>query len=173
MTKKIIISLLLLYSFAICAKYANEENQEKMQALKFLIGDWQGTGWMFLANKQKMTFIQTEKIEWKLDKTIILIEGKGLSQDSNDIIHHALAVVTWIDTKQLYQFSSNLADGRGGVFEAKTNQNGDFIWWTTSTNGTRRFTIKINEKGEWFEIGEFSKDGEKWFQFFEMTLKKL
>ena len=31
----------------------------------------------------------------------------------------------------------------------------------------------VNDKGEWFEIGEYSSDGEKWYQFFEMTLQRV
>jgi hypothetical protein len=31
----------------------------------------------------------------------------------------------------------------------------------------------VTEKGEWNEVGEFSRDGEKWMQFFEMTLTKV
>ena len=39
--------------------------------------------------------------------------------------------------------------------------------------GTMRYTMRINEKGQWHEIGEMSRDsGTTWNQFFEMTLDK-
>jgi hypothetical protein len=37
---------------------------------------------------------------------------------------------------------------------------------------SRRFTITLTPAGEWWEIGEFSRDGTTWTKFFEMTLKK-
>ena len=38
--------------------------------------------------------------------------------------------------------------------------------------GRVRFTITLTQAGEWWEIGEFSRDGATWAKFFEMTLKK-
>jgi hypothetical protein len=31
----------------------------------------------------------------------------------------------------------------------------------------------VNEKGQWFEIGEVSTDGKQWRTFFEMTLERM
>jgi len=43
------------------------------------------------------------------------------------------------------------------VSDSMDHDNKDFdVWW--------------EEKGEWYEIGEFSHDGENWRQFFEMIL---
>jgi hypothetical protein len=36
-----------------------------------------------------------------------------------------------------------------------------------------RFTVRLNEKGQWFEVGEFSRDGKAWQKFFEMTLERV
>jgi hypothetical protein len=35
-----------------------------------------------------------------------------------------------------------------------------------------RYTIKHNEKDEWFEVGEMTQDGQTWRKFFEMTLER-
>lgn len=43
----------------------------------------------------------------------------------------------------------------------------------TNAGGTIRYTIVLNDKGEWFEIGERSTDGVAWTKFFEMTLQKV
>ncbi len=34
-----------------------------------------------------------------------------------------------------------------------------------------RYIITLNEKGQWFEIGEMERNNE-WFKFFEMTLDR-
>jgi hypothetical protein len=36
-----------------------------------------------------------------------------------------------------------------------------------------RYTVKLNDKSEWFEIGEMSQDGTSWRKFHEMTLQKV
>jgi hypothetical protein len=38
--------------------------------------------------------------------------------------------------------------------------------------GQMRYTIKHNEKGEWFEVGEMTQDRQTWHKFFEMTLER-
>jgi hypothetical protein len=35
-----------------------------------------------------------------------------------------------------------------------------------------RYTIRLDDKGRWFEIGERSTDGATWTKFFEMTLAR-
>ena len=35
-----------------------------------------------------------------------------------------------------------------------------------------RYTIKLNQKGQWYETGEMSMNGQAGQQFFEMTLDK-
>jgi hypothetical protein len=36
-----------------------------------------------------------------------------------------------------------------------------------------RYTIRLDENGRWFEIGETSSDGSEWRKFFEMTLTRV
>ena len=36
-----------------------------------------------------------------------------------------------------------------------------------------RFTLHLNDKNQWVEIGEFSRDGNQWMKFMEMTLDKV
>jgi mono/diheme cytochrome c family protein len=48
-----------------------------------------------------------------------------------------------------------------------------FNWGFSPPNGGEiRYSIVI-EYGVWHEVGEFSRDGESWHQFFEMRLTKL
>ena len=42
----------------------------------------------------------------------------------------------------------------------------------TTPQGKVRYTITRTAEGAWFEIGEYSRDGQQWAKFFEMTLTK-
>ena len=64
-------------------------------------------------------------------------------------------------------------DSVHGHFNGEVNDKGQFVWTIKSDSGVRRFIIGINQKGQWHEIGEFSRDGENWYQFFEMSLDKV
>ena len=39
--------------------------------------------------------------------------------------------------------------------------------------GDTRYTIVLNDQGQWFEIGEVQKDGSEWRKFFETTLTRV
>ena len=115
---------------------------------------------------QKHMFQQTEKVQFKLDSMILLIEGTGKA--GGKIIHHALAIVSYDKTDSDFNFQSYLMDGRSGSYSAELIDD-TFCWYP---NEYIRYIIKIAENGSWSEIGEM-KRGEEWRQFFEMTLNKI
>lgn len=137
--------------------------KREMQKLAFLTGEWEGTGWMIGPDREKHSFDQTEKIHFKLDSTLILIEGKGMSEDQ--IVHNALAIISYDRDAGHYIFNSWLANGRKGEFKAELI-GGKLYWYL---NDMMRYIISINENGQWYETGEMHRNG-NWFQFFEMTL---
>ena len=68
-------------------------------------------------DRQRHEFEQTEDIQFKLDGTILLIEGKGTSNGT--IIHDALAIVSWDKENDKYNFRSYLVNGRKGEYKAE------------------------------------------------------
>lgn len=143
------------------------DHESKSQILKlgFLTGNWEGKGWMMGQDGQKHHFDQTEAVTFKLDSTAILIEGHGEANGRS--IHDALAVISFNKENKDYKFTSWLANGRGGQFKASLIDD-KFYWYP---NENMQYVISINEKGQWYETGEM-KQGDTWFQFFEMTLNK-
>ncbi len=102
------------------------------------------------------------------------IQGRHFSADDRTnqetLIHDAFAVVCW--DKDHYQFQSWLGSGHRGNFTGQL-KNESFVWgYENQWQGKVRYTIRINDTGEWSEIGERSDDGKQWSQFFSMTLKK-
>ena len=146
-----------------------DAHREAMAKLDFLAGQWSGSGWMMQQGGVKHNFEQTENIRWKLDNTVLMIEGQGKSEGR--IIHDALALISYNPHEEIYRFQSHLATGMSGDYTAELLDDQTFRWLLEMPGRTIRYTITINEKGQWFETGEF-KMGDNWMQFFEMTLEK-
>ncbi len=139
----------------------------------FLVGTWKGSGWMEMG-PQRRTFDSTETVRMKFGGKAMVVEGLHTAKDpAGTVVHDAMAfIMTDPATKQL-RFSSYLADGRRAEAEARMIDAGTFEWMLKNTpGGTIRYTIKLDDKGQWLEIGEMSRDGATWRKFFEMTLRK-
>ena len=139
-------------------------SKSKISELAFMVGNWKGTGWM-MGQGGKSEFEQTEKIQFKLDSTAILIEGMGKA--NGKIVHNALAILTYNKTDNNYSFRSYLQNGQNAEFKAELIDKK--LYWYPNENV--RYIIWLNKKGQWYEKGEYKRE-DKWFQFFEMTLDK-
>jgi len=139
-------------------------SKANIKKLKFMVGNWKGTGWM-MGRNGKSEFEQIEKIEFKLDSTAVLIEGKGMT--NGKVIHNALAILTYDKTKDNYIFRSYLPSGMNAEFKAELIDN-KLYWYP---NEYVRYIIWQNEKGQWYETGENKREN-TWNQFFEMTLDR-
>ena len=141
-------------------------SKSEISKLEFLVGNWKGKGWLMGRDRTKSEFDQTEKIQFKLDSTAILIEGLGKSNGL--ITHNAMAIISYNKKDKNYTFQSYLQNGRKGEFKGELNDN-KFYWYP---NENMRYIIWINKNGQWYETGEFNREG-KWFQIFEMTLDRI
>jgi hypothetical protein len=146
--------------------------KEEMNKFKFLIGNWKGEGWVFTPDGKRREFRQTEKIQTKLNGLAILIEGEGKDKASDEIAFRSLAVINYDQQSKGYRFVSQTQEGAYISAEAKAIEGGIEWGFQTPQGGHVRYTIQLNEKGEWFEIGEFSSDGQNWRKFFEMILQR-
>ncbi len=159
------MSLLIQFSFGQSFE-TDSICKSEITKLNFLTGKWKGEGWIIGADKKKSEFSQTENIQFKLDSTAVLIEGLG--KNNRMIIHNAMAIVSYNKEDGLYTFQSYLQNGRKGEFKAELID-GKFYWYP---NQNIRYIIELNEKDQWYEIGEF-RQGESWNRFFEMTLNRV
>lgn len=137
----------------------------EISKLGFIVGQWEGDGWMMGRDGNKGSFTQTENIQFKLDSTAILIEGLG--KNNGQIIHNAMAIITYNKQEKNYTFNSFLSSGHGGSFKAELIE-GKLHWYP---NENMRYIISLNEKSQWYETGEMKRQ-DSWYQFFEMTLDK-
>ena len=156
------------------AQYIDSLQVNEMKKVQWLAGKWEGQGWMMFGPEEKHTFSQTETVTSKLNGILLVIEGLGTDGESN-IIHNAFAVLSFDSENQRYVMRAHKADGAFTEADALVDNNGDFIWgFNHPYAGELRFTIRQNNKGQWYEIGEASSDdGNSWFQNFEMLLNKV
>lgn len=142
-----------------------------MKKLAFWVGKWSGTATVQMGPQKHTTSID-ETIEYRLDGFVMHVQGLG-KQDGRTI-HDALAVVTWDEAKKQYRFQSWRMPG-GVMVDTELKLTGEkTVEWGFQMGAMRmRYNMTINEKGEWFEFGEISMDGQKWQKFHEMTLRRV
>ena len=170
--KKILIITLLMASFAARAQDPAAERLEKMSQVKFLVGQWKGTGWMLIDGKKEY-FDQTESITSKLDGGVIVVDGLGKVPQTGRVIHNAFAMLTYDVAKKQYRWTSSTSAGYITDVAPEVS-NEKFVWTLNSRPPSKiRYTITL-DKGDWLEIGEQSNDdGKTWSQNFEMRLKRM
>jgi hypothetical protein len=142
----------------------------EMQKLDYMVGQWSGTGWIERREGGRLTFAGTETVQRKLNGLALLVEGK-FKDNNGAVVHETLAVISYDDKAKTYGFRTYLANGAGGDYVLNLIEGG-WQWSIKFPGGHFRYTFKLTDRGEWFEVGEFSQDEKSWRKFFEMTLKK-
>ncbi len=153
--------------------------KSELRKVDFLVGTWKGKGWIMMGRDGRKNFTITEKVQPKLNGEIVVVDGLGKSKDEKTgverIIHQAYGVFYFDSKTKKLKFRFYKADGAEGettpiFFENK------MVWQldVPEYGVTTKFTEYINEKGNWLETGEVTRDGGKtWFKFFEMELSKV
>jgi hypothetical protein len=150
---------------------------DEIRKLDFLVGEWKGEGWFQMGPGKPSHVIQHELVTAKAGGSALLMEGVGRTKKEDgtagEVVHDAAALLGYDEQAKKYLFTTSVA-GRGAAnpwFEV-TGVNAA-RWGMDVPQGKMRYIITLTDKGEWFEIGEFSRDGERWTKFFEMTLQKV
>ena len=151
--------------------------REAMKKLDFLVGQWKGDGWMEFAPGQRRTFKGTEVVQRKLDGLLVSVEGEHRGQVGGKgeevVVHSAFALVSYDEMAKRYRFQAFTGRGSYEDAEAKVSD-GQLVWGMKVPQfGDVRYTIKLDDKGRWFEIGEVTRDGKVWQRFFEMTMQRV
>lgn len=176
--KKIVALLMLLaLPFAVEAQTPGAAQRAEMKKLDFLLGRWQGEGWIVLGRGERRAFKQTETVQSKLHGLLMIIDGlgKGKVPGSQEevVVHNAFAIASYDTEKKAFRWHAYRADGFVLDVDAAVSEN-SLVWgFRSPQGGDIRFTIRLTEKDQWHEVGEFSRDGKSWNKFFEMTLQRV
>jgi hypothetical protein len=173
-----ICSIFLSDIFAQAPDVHLKKIKTEMQSLSAWTGHWQGEGIMHMGPGQSNSSTVNEYIQFKLDSTILLIEGIGTSKDQKTgkefKTHHALGLLSFNPYTNAFEFKSHLADGKRTDAWFKRIEKDAFQWGFDAPQGKIRYDIIIDPKqNSWKETGEFSQDGNNWHKFFEMSLTKV
>ncbi|WP_422362035.1 hypothetical protein [Reichenbachiella sp.] len=175
MKTNIIITVLCLSPIlALAQPDFSQQAKQKIAALDLMVGDWEGTGYLFTPQGKEPSQV-TEKIQYKLDGTVIMAEGKGvitLEDGTQQTVHDALGILSYNSFTQQYQMNSFVSKGMSTQAKFEIIDANNMVWWIEAGPTTIRYSLTIKD-GTWKEIGERSMDGENWQQFFEMELTKI
>ena len=151
-----------------------EAQRAAMQRLAFMVGKWQGEGWME-SGGERHAFRGGEVVQEKLGGLTLLVEGTFWDVDNpirRTPVHATLGVISAAPPTSNYRFLTWLANGRTGEQELVLRDKG-WAWDIEFPGGAVRYTMQLKRDDEWFEIGERTADGgQTWNKFFEMTLRK-
>ncbi len=168
------LAFVLMFLGAAIPGFAQEEaadpGLDAMRAISFFEGTWEGEGWMRRGPTPPVPFKSRETVESRLGGRVLIVEGLHHGKESGEVVHHALATISYDPETAGYHFRSHLEDGRSGDYLGRL-EDGAFVWGYQMSMGSIRFEIRIAD-GHWSEIGEFSADGEQWSQFFSMELDR-
>jgi beta-N-acetylglucosaminidase len=152
------------------------KNLVTLEKLDFMIGEWEGTGWMMTRSGKENAKI-IEKVEYKLEKGIMVVEGLGTKIDSitneKKIVHNAFGIV-FFDSKTNYLTIDAYKNGESTQSKIEFIKDKIIQWNMEIPNqGKVRFTVDFSTEKKWVEIGEFSRDGENWMKFLDLNLDKI
>ncbi len=169
--------MLLLLPVPALAQGHGAADSPEMRKLDFLAGEWQGEGWVEFVPGQRRTARVKEVAQKKVGGGVLLLEGVGKARlpgkDEDSVVHDAFALVWYDDAAKRFRMLAWRAGGGGAIDADITAGDKSLVWgFRDPRAGQIRFTIRLDEAGRWFEIGEVSGDGTAWRKFFEMTLQR-
>lgn len=178
--RKISVALLLMALSLISASSVSAQiYPPEMDRFTFMIGEWKGAGWVEVGQGMPQTFTMKQSVSYKAGGGMITIEGLGTEgfpgRPERFVIHQVFLVIGFDWKEKVFRLRSFLYL-EGLVDAVPTLVQNVFVWGYQEGFMRRhiRYTIKINEKKQWFEIGEMSSDnGKTWRKFFEMTLDRV
>jgi hypothetical protein len=175
---RLALSVLLLSAAAANAQPPAAPHKAEMKKLEFLAGKWKGEATVMRGPKEAITVKQTEEVQFKLDGTVLLVEGTGRGKlpgkDEEGVVFQALAVVSYDAQAKKHRIKAYRAEGQSVDADLTVSEKG-FAWgFKEPQSGVEvRYVMTITPKGEWYETGEYSADGKSWTKFIEMTLTRV
>jgi len=176
--KNLICALLFLLasSSLIQAQETTSINDNQLESLKFIIGQWEGEGWMMTQTGKQSTKIK-ETASCKAGCTVLTLEGLGTKLDTitnqEKVVHDAFGVI-YLDPETNTLAMRAYKDGFVNESSIEFINDKKIRWFLDIPNGSKvRFTTDFNTENKWYEIGEFSRDGNQWMQFLNMELTKI
>ncbi|MEZ5002655.1 MAG: hypothetical protein R2730_06430 [Chitinophagales bacterium] len=151
----------------------NQTVKDRMDYFLFLEGEWEGIGYYTRQDGWVDTVYQHELAEYKLNRTILTIEGTGKNK-SGELVFNAFATLYFNSQIKTYEMMAFKDDGAMTLAHIDTVSAGHFIWsFSPNSYAHIKYELELSEEGAWIEKGFFSSDKENWIPFFSMKLNKI
>ena len=168
---------MMIISMTVVAQTPDNSNEcrKQMRLLKAFAGKWKGEAVATRQGGVKVTILQEETIEFRLDSLIIQMEGIGQRKDTpGKISFHALGLLSYDPYKKSYGMKSYLKEGQQTDAFFRVVEMNKYEWGFDTNGGKIMYTITLDPtQTKWNEKGSFSPDGKTWMPFFEMNLDRI
>ncbi|WP_086932310.1 hypothetical protein [Agarilytica rhodophyticola] len=154
---------LLPYTYVNAQKEHEVREENAIQALSFLVGNWAGPGISYGADKSQTPYYDTEYVRFDLDKKLLLINARG-ERDGKQT--YALHTVIYYDVKSGHYWYTPYSGGKPRSFKCALN---DKKFICLNKAGDFRLTFQRLKNGEWNEYGQRLANGQ-WQKTFETIL---
>jgi len=143
-----------------------------MKKLEFLIGEWTGEARVQRGPGEPEEMAQTEGAQYKLDGLVLVVEGVSRTKSEGQIALQAFGIISYDDETRTYWMRA-FNDGRFLATEAKLLDKGEGMTWGFTLGEIKtRSVMRINEKGEWSELGEITIGSQAPRKFIELTVRR-
>ena len=154
--------------------WAQQPAERPAEALHYLLGEWDGTGWATGPDGQRSEFRVHEIITSRAGGHAVSMQGAGYAPSGESQrerqIHDAFALM-WADRDGSYHIRSVVMQGHTVETEIELGEN-RFQWEVDAgPMGEMRYTTTV-EDGVWRETGERRVGDGDWTVFLEMTLER-
>ena len=166
-TKALLVILSLSLDFLCFSQTSHTDSlcKSEIRKLEFMTGNWKGAAWTLGLNGEKNYFEIKQKIQFKLDTTLLHIERMGIMYGQT--VYNELDIISFVKQDSAFVFDTFLSDGNRGRF--KGSLSGKKFNWHPYDNTD--YTILLNEQGEWSETAQL-RNGDTVIRFLEIKLEK-
>ena len=146
-----------------------------MKKLSFLVGKWSGEASVLRGPggppPPAVELAQTEEAQYKLDGLVLVIEGTGRTKAGGQVVLQALGLISFDDQAGTYRMRA-YNDGRWLETEVTLAEGGQGITWGFALGEIKTSSLlRINEKGEWTELGEITIGSQPPRPFMKLTVR--
>jgi hypothetical protein len=162
----------MLAAGALGAQEGTVPAREAMRKLAFLEGEWEGEA-TIQGPGGSTRLRQTESVRYSNSGHVLVVQGTGWETDAGGaerLAFNALAVISH-DPQAGYRMRSHTMEGRVGDFALTVSDSG-FVWGMDVPGGRVTYTMRLGPRGEWREVGEFSRGEGPGRPFIEMVVRK-
>ena len=165
----VILSAFVAAAFGAPASSDFGTHKTAMRKLSFLVGNWRGDAKLMGHDGKETKITQTEQVEYRLDGSIMAIEGTG-RDEAGKVLFNAFAVVSYDAPTEKYRIRA----WSGGNFIETEFKVGDkiFEWGFNQGPTSVVHRMSLDAAGKWSETSEIKLPDGKTFTSLRMLLSR-